>query len=195
MEAYPLQWPLGYKRTEQRTWSQFKQSMESAQNFLRDEIRRMGAADLVVSTNLPIRKDGMLYTDSMKRKIDDPGAAIYFNYKGKPISMCCDKYLSVGENIYALGKGIEALRGLERWGISDFLDRAFTGFMELPENAGPSTQEKWYEVLEVDPKASLFEIKVAYKLKTKQSHPDSGGSTEEFLRVKAAYDQGIKSFS
>lgn len=111
MEAYPLQWSLGYKRTNSRINSKFKQGMDASQRFLRDEINRLGARNLIVSSNIPVRKDGGLYSDYMSRKMDDPGVAIYFKYKGKDISMCCDQYRSVWENIYALGKGIEALRG------------------------------------------------------------------------------------
>lgn len=73
MEAFPLQWPMGYKRTNQRTDSQFKITMERAQQFLRDEIRRMKASSLIVSTNIPIRKDGMMYVDYMNKRINDPG--------------------------------------------------------------------------------------------------------------------------
>lgn len=187
---YPLAWPVGYARTTKRIRSPFKQTMDHAQRFLRDEITRLKGTDLIVSTNLPIRLDGGIYSMYMDRKIDDPGVAIYFNYKGKAISMCCDQYLTVWENIYALGKGIEALRGMERWGVSDFLDRAFTGFTALPEH---QPARPWWKVLGLDG-ITVDEQKVldAYRRLSKIHHPDvAGGNTEQFHQITDARDRGI----
>ena len=188
IETFPLYWPLGYKRTENRTYSRFKITMDKAQRTLRDELSRMRATDLVISTNIPTRKDGGLYADWMNKKIDDPGVAIYFKYKGKDVSMCCDQYNKVWENVYALAKGIEALRGMERWGVSDFLDRAFTGFTALPEN---TATVEWWEVLDLWPTAKEDEIKTAFRKKAMEVHPDKGGTSEDFNRVQNAYTQAI----
>ena len=188
IESFPLYWPVGYKRKSNRIWSRFKITMDKAQRFLRDELSRMGAVDLIISTNIPVRKDGMLYADWMNKKIDDPGVAIYFKYKGKDVSMCCDQYNKIWENIYALGKGIEALRGMERWGVSDFLDRAFTGFAALP----PVKEEQtWCEVLEVQPWADAAQIKEAFRSKAMLHHPDRGGDSDMFDKIKKAHDQGL----
>jgi len=194
IEAFPLYWPVGYKRTNSRTWSRFKVTMDKAQRFLRDELSRMGATGLIISTNIPVRKDGMLYADWMNKKIDDPGVAIYFKYKGKDVSMCCDQYNKIWENIYALGKGIEALRGMERWGVSDFLDRAFTGFTALPESK-VTNEKTWCEILEVQPWANADQIKEAYRKKAMEVHPDKGGTSEMFNRVQTAYQQGMSNLA
>lgn len=187
-EAFPLYWPAGYKRTTVRIGSRFKVTMDSAQRFLHLEINRLGGRELIVSTNIPVRKDGMLYADWMSKKIDDPGVAIYFKYKGKDISMCCDQYERIWENVYALGKGIEALRGMDRWGVSDFLERAFTGFTAIPE-----TIETFncFDILEITSKADRNEIKQAYHKKAMILHPDKGGDPAEFNKLKVAYDQAI----
>jgi hypothetical protein len=195
IEAYPLSWPLGYKRTqpEQRWNSKFKQTAENAQISLRNEIIRMGGKNLIVSSNVPQRKDGYIYADMATTKIDDPGVAIYFKYDGKDIVMCCDNYPRVWENIYALAKAVEALRGLERWGVSEFLQRAFTGFKALP--TAIELSHAWYNILGVDKNASAEEIKAAYRTKSKVHHPDSpGGSAASFQLIKTAYEQGMAKF-
>ncbi|WP_430900511.1 MULTISPECIES: J domain-containing protein [unclassified Paraflavitalea] len=189
MEAFPLHWPIGYKRTNSRIHSRFKVTMDKAQRFLRSEVSKLGGSNLIVSTNIPLRKDGMLYSDWMSRKIDDPGVAIYFKYKGKDIAMCCDQYNKIWENIYALGKGIEALRGMERWGVSDFLDRAFTGFTGIPEKV--EVKKEWYEVLGVSQSANAEQIRKSYREKAMVTHPDKGGSPEAFQLVKEAFDFAI----
>lgn len=188
IEAFPLHWPIGYKRTKSKKYSPFKQTMDAAQFFLKIELKRLGASDVIVSTNIPVRKDGMMYTDYMNRNIDDPGVALYFKYNGKDVSMCCDQYNRVWENIYALGKGIEALRGMERWGVSEFLDRAFTGFKALPEQ---SNAQQWYSVLGVPPNASPDEIKDAYRKLAQIHHPDAGGSGDMFAKLNKAYQDAL----
>lgn len=75
-EAYPLCWPAGYKRTSPRIQSRFKTTMDAAQRFLRAEVIRLGGSDLIISTNIPVRNDGGLYADWMRKKIDDTGVAI-----------------------------------------------------------------------------------------------------------------------
>lgn len=76
MEKFPLHWPAGYKRTLQRSKSQFKQTMEKSQQFLHKELERLKASDIIVSSNIPVRNDGMFYADWMRKKIDDPGVAV-----------------------------------------------------------------------------------------------------------------------
>jgi len=45
----------------------------------------------------------------------------------------------------------------------------------------------YYEVLEVDSKATKEEIRKSYILKSKTAHPDVGGSAEEFSQINEAY--------
>ena len=196
-EAYPLQWPEGYKRTQSyiRVNSPFKQSMDAAQQYLRLEVKRLGGTNLVVSTNLPLRQDGQLYADYMRRKIDDPGVAIYFKRRGKYISLCCDNYKTVWENIYALGKGVEALRGLERWGISEFLDRAFTGFTALPDSKPIIAVDIWHVLgLNLKP-GTVDEVHSAYRSKAKLCHPDAGGTTQAFQQLQECYQKALKFYN
>jgi hypothetical protein len=194
IEAYPLTWPVGYQRTQSRIASPFKQTMEKAQQFLRREVDRMGAGKLIVSSNIPIRKDGMFYTDWMNRKIDDPGVAIYFHYQGKDISMCCDQYLRVWENVYALGKAIESIRGLERWGVSDFMARAFTGFTALPAPIVPEVNI-WHILGLPGKPETPREVTEAYRKQALELHPDRpGGEKTKFQALQEAYDAALKTF-
>jgi hypothetical protein len=196
IEAHPLDWPIGYKRTNRRSYSQFKQTMERAQQFLREEIKRLGATGLIISSNVPVRQDGGLYADWMKRKIEDPGVAIFFRYRDKEITMCCDQYERVWENVYSLGKTIEAIRAIERYGASEFMDRAFTGFTALPPINTPARRDIW-QVLGLTSRPADFEVvKSSYRQLVKQHHPDApGGSKESFQELQAAYEEAYKTFN
>lgn len=188
-EAYPLCWPAGYKRSASTIASRFKSTMENAQRFLRLEIQRLGGTELIISTNIPVRNDGLLYADYMRRQLDDSGVAIYFRYKKKDISMCADQYRTVWENVYALGKGVEALRGMERWGVSDFLDRVFTGFAALPPS---NTYRPWWAVLGVSKNADAETVKEAYRTLSKIHHPDKGGNVSTFDEITKAYKEALE---
>ena len=47
---------------------------------------------------------------------------------------------------------------------------------------------KYYEILGVDKKATMEEIKKAYRKKAIKMHPDKGGDQEEFQKLQQAYD-------
>jgi hypothetical protein len=198
IEAFPLQWPDGFNRTppNRREISKFKQSMDQAQIFLREEVGRMEGRNLIISTNIPVRKDGGLFTDWMNRKIDDPGVAIYFKRNEQQVAMCCDTYLRIWENVYALGKTIEAMRGISRWGSKELLDRAFTGFTALPAPAGAVVKRKWWEVLEVSLINSTWEeVKASYRALVLKYHPDRfAGDSVKFQEVAQAYEEAESYF-
>jgi hypothetical protein len=189
VEAYPLHWPVGYKRTNHRSSSRFNQTPDKAQALLRSELSRLGVSKIVVSSNVPVRNDGGLYSDMMGARIPDPGIAVYFKYKGNDVVMCCDTYERPWENIYALAKGIEAIRGMERWGVSEFIERAFTGFKALPEQSSAS---KWWNVLGVREDSPKDEITKAYRNLAKAHHPDAGGDKNMFASINEAYQQAMK---
>lgn len=47
---------------------------------------------------------------------------------------------------------------------------------------------RFYRVLEISINSNMKTIKNAYKRKVLESHPDKGGSEEEFRRIQEAYE-------
>jgi hypothetical protein len=193
-DAYPLKWPLGWKRTSHRIRSDFKNpTFGRARDSLLAELKRFKAFGIVLSTNIPLKRDGLPYANV--GRIEDPGVAIYFKLtKALPgmnktsersIVLACDQYVTVEENAWALVKGIEALRGLKRWGVSEMLERAFDGFAALP--APIALGGRWYEVLGVDPKAAPDTVKAKYRELCKDTHPDRGGDSSKMARINEAW--------
>ena len=189
-ESYPLAWPFGWKRTEhwRRNRSKFKTGFGAARNTLFAELARMGASKIILSTNIPLRNDG-LPRANVRPDGGDTGVAVYFERKKKPMVFACDKYDKSEDNIYAVAKTIDAMRGIERWGASDMMERAFSGFKALnAENEG----ESWWATLGVTATATKDEIECAFKAKLRVCHPDAGGSHEAMTKLNIARDQAQK---
>ena len=178
-QRYPLTWPAGWPRTP--TWkrghSPFKVTPDQAYRELMQELGRLGARDVIISSNLKLRQDGAPYATQPRN--DDEGIAVYFRRKGQDVVLACDKFAKREANMRAITKTIDAIRGIERWGSSDMMERAFTGFTALPAPGGTA---HWRDVLDPeDPEASYRRLRAQY-------HPDRGGSADEFNAVQHAWE-------
>lgn len=189
IDAYPLQWPAHWPRTERPQASQFKVSQEVAQQGIRRELSLLGARNVVMSTNVELRRDGLPY--SGRRPPEDKGVAVYFTRNGDDQCIPCDKWRSIAENMRAIEKTVEALRGLERWGAKEMVNAAFRGFKALPAQAivTPFTAKPWHEVLEVASTASAATVKAAYRSLLLRHHPDQGGDEAQFHNVQRAWGE------
>ena len=173
--SYPLQWPPGYPRARRRVQSRFGHcghgvSFGEARDGLLDELRLLGAGDVVLSTNVELRRDGLPYAN--QRPVEDPGVSVFFSFKGDRRVICCDRYNRAGDNARAIQLTINAIRGMGRWGCSNILDAMFSGFQALPEH-GSQAIAAWWDVLEVEPQATPEQFQAAYRAKAKDHAPRS----------------------
>lgn len=189
--AYPLQWPLEYPRTKRPIRAKFKSSFAASRDGIIKELKLLGAKDIILSTNIPLKNDGLPYASF--KVPEDKGVAVYFNLYNQPSVFACDRYDKIEDNMKAVMLTIEAMRGIDRWGVSELLKRAFTGFKALPES-GSNTKNNWWDILEINQYASLEEIKSAYRELSKKYHPDVNNiNPEYFIVIKDAYEKAIKS--
>jgi hypothetical protein len=205
MEAYPLHWPLGEPRTTSRVHGAFKLSFADARTELLNELRLLGARDVVISSNLPLRRDGLPLANALPTA-NDPGIAVYWIKDKVPLVMACDRYTSVAANLRAIGLTVEALRAIERYGSRQMRDRAFHGFAALPTNAGPialgpnsSSNTPWREVFSDSDGhfgqhvVTREEVQKRYRLLLKRRHPDQlGGSNSRMAELNVAYEAALR---
>jgi hypothetical protein len=198
MEAYPLQWPIGWKRTKNPKRSRFgtynsKPTIHSGTQKILDEIRKLTGSnkDVIISTNLKLRQDGLPY--SAQREPEDKGVAIYFTMANKEaMVIACDSFDKIGCNIYACALTIEAMRGIERWGCSELLQRAFMGFKALPEQ---TVKRSCWEILGIPYNSTEPQVTSAYREKAKTAHPDRGGTDAAFIELQNAYMEALSVYS
>lgn len=198
-KSYPLVWPSNWRRTrpDRRQRAKFRKetsrrsdsgtayttvaavSVAAAFERLSRELDRLGAGRIVVSTNLTLRIDGA--PRSGQPEPHDPGVACYFRMGDKPVVLAADKWDRVADNIVAIAKHIEAMRGQDRWGVGS-LDQAFGGYLQLSAPGRP-----WWEALELRGQAvDLEDAERAYRRLAKVHSDDHDRMVELNGAIAAA---------
>jgi hypothetical protein len=191
-QAYPLEWPKGWPHTpseKRRHNPHFQTTFDKARRDLLHELELLGASGVVISSWLPLNRDGSPRDDQARRGIEDPGVAVYFSIKGKQMVMARDAFLTVHDNLRSIGLAIASLRALERHGGGALLERAFHGFAALPP---PERNKPWWEVLGIPRESEEFMIEAAYRHRAKTAHPDHGGSADEMAELSRARDEALE---
>lgn len=185
--AFPLSWPDGWLRAKQRRQSAYKVTTEVALSELHSELRLMGAKHVVVSSNVPLRRDGTMYRgDHAETAIADPGVAVYWDARdGRALVAAFDAWRTVRENVRAIGLTVAGLRAIERAGAIQLLERAYSGFARLPETAGGA--RSWWDVLGVARDATPAFIRSVYHRLAAEHHPDKGGNAAVMAEINDAY--------
>lgn len=197
-----LNWPRHKPRTKSHErkraafsqaggqWSKTNVSMQTALDRLFtqiDGLDRKFQTDYTLTLETPFGRAG--YPLSNRRTPEDCGVAVYFTLFNRPVVLACDKWDRVEDNIVAIAKHIEALRGQERWGVAT-TEEAFAGHMALPP---PMTGgEPWYLVMNLSPDATVMEIKDRYRKMAKQHHSDAGGDNDRMSALNVARDQALR---
>lgn len=190
---YPLQWPQGWKRTEPafRRAALFKVGLAQTRDGIVRELDLLGSANGMITSDLPIRADGMPYANG---RSSDPGIAVWFVLDGKERVFACDRWIGHAANMRAIEMSLAAIRGLDRWGASDLVTRVFSGFAALPQGGdSTSTSRPWREVLGIAIGETVFpahhqltRAKEAHRALIREHHPDRGGEHAVAAELNAA---------
>ena len=197
---YPLQWPAGWPRTPVVSDGKFSRygkrlSVYDGVQRVLQELERLGVNDndVVVSTNVQTRLDGLPRSDQAKPH--DPGVCVYWQKgKGPMRCMAIDNYREVADNLAAIAATLEAMRAIKRHGGGTILDRAFTGFTALPAPIVAGMAKPWRTVLQFPEQAHVTESMVTarYRQLASDNHPDRGGDPAKMAEINAARDEALK---
>jgi hypothetical protein len=139
--------PLGDRTpfTGDTVWSRFTVTWNQTLNLLDRELEMLGAEDVVLEVDVEpsaIRLDGGLRAD---RRVNSPGVRLRFDSDHGSLSYATDRfvrpYYSKGmdaswrHNVYAIAKGLEALRLVDRYGIAGHGEQ-YRGYLALETGIG-----------------------------------------------------------
>lgn len=194
IEAYPLYWPEGRprKRSFERENARFDMSFARARDEVVRQVTMLAGRypdpKLIISTNLALRRDGLPLAS--QRPPEDTGVAVYFDYKKKQVCFACDRWRKIEDNMQAIAKTIDALRGVARWGTGDMMEAAFKGFTALP-SPGADTARGWRTVMGYaeGERPLLSDVEYRYRKLASAQHADRGGDHDAMVALNAARDQ------
>lgn len=172
--------------------SQFDSSWTSTLQLLAREIVHLDGRNIVLEVDVPergIRNDGMIRADARPAT---PGVRVAFESKHGPLTYATDRFAHWQDNVRALALGLEALRKVDRYGISK-RGQQYTGWKALPSSgvAEPATP-----VMDVDLAWSTIgsyqdlpirhfrathtpdELRRAYRRARAANHPDRHGGDQ-----------------
>lgn len=193
MKAYPLHWPEGWHRSPSTKSGRFKNGAKNTQlsvadacDRVLDELGKMGVFldDVIISTN--IQPTLSRRPRSSTKEPEDCGVAVYWkDLNGDQRCMAINRYDRIADNLAAVAATLDAMRAIERHGGAEILNRAFKGFVALPEPVQPA----WYLVFGVADTSITKEVEQAYRRKRSEAHPDNGGNEQWFNVVENAWQE------
>lgn len=162
----------------------FKASWQNTLNLMERELGHLSARNIVIGVGLSpahIRNDGWPRSDAPRPL--HPGVELSFEaYVGgawKRLVYATDVYPSYQHNLRAIALALEALRAVDRHGVTG-KGQQYAGFAALPPG-GPSAERGAQKIRESGSlKKALF-----------ATHPDHGGNELDFADVQAAKEAGL----
>lgn len=169
-------WPYP---AQPRIPSRFRTTWGDSLDKLEAEIARVGGKDVLIGVVLApdqVRLDG---TPKPGFRVLHPGAEVSFtDDAGRRLTFHTDRYPVLHDNIQAIASGLEALRAVERHGITS-TGQQYAGFAML--GAG-----------DVDRGRALVEAAGGVTAALKKHHPDRGGNASDFAAVDAFRKAGVR---
>ncbi len=158
-------WP--HAITPERRYSLFDTPFPRTLALLEREVEWLGGRDIILGlglTEADIRNDGR---PRAAARATHPGVEISFDTRaiGRQ-SYATDQYTDWQDNVRAVALSLEALRAVERWGVSK--GRQYAGFAQL--TAGPGKEERGRQLI-----ARHGSITAALRA----THPDTGGDSAD----------------
>jgi hypothetical protein len=175
-------WPRDFTRGRRR--SPFKAAFHSTFRLLERELAHAGAKSAVVQLALDQSQfrisDGKPYANATP---SHPGVIVSFN-KGKlPLAFPCDRYLTWVENLRAIALALDALRRVDRYGVTQHAEQ-YRGWNALPpaalvtpvkmtvEQAARFVTRMSDSAGDNEPIKSLDTFKARYRSAALKLHPD-----------------------
>lgn len=174
------------RRSSDRFRSHFKAPWPRTLELLERELANLGATGVVLQAGFEpgqIRNDGWPYGRATPAH---PAVILSFrDSENRPLSFPCDRFATYQENIRAIALSLEALRAVDRFGVTKRSEQ-YTGFKQI-EAPRAWTVEDAAQFLDVKSGARADVLiadaegyRMAYRAAARVLHPDAGGNPHEW---------------
>ena len=187
-------WQGEFTKSRKSAWS-FRAPWSDTLAMLDRELTQLGAKELVIEADFresDIRLDGMPRSNA--RVPQFPGIRIAFESKHGPLVYQTDAYSGWRENVRAIALGLQALRAVDRYGITSRAEQ-YTGFkaigsgsFELREFSSSEEAITWLRTKSGIAGAEGASLKTLSRMVARLCHPDHGGSRADWDRYSQAYE-------
>ncbi|MDS0280048.1 J domain-containing protein [Halomicroarcula sp. S1AR25-4] len=182
-----IDWPAGFERTDpnRRTKNRnFEATLAQTTKDLATEMDRLDPEEWRASIGNSHTKTNTLPRHNANP--DDPGFVLRWTKDGQQFAVACDRYSRLRDNAREVYLWVHEtrMRGNRAvvTGESEFAAARLPSGDGETVVAGPPP----HEVLDVAPDAPDGVVNAAYREKTKEMHPDHGGSDAAFKRLQNA---------
>jgi hypothetical protein len=159
--------------------SPFRAPWSQTAELLDRELRMLGASRTVLMIAVDeqdIRLDGLLRANA---RPTHPGVIIAFESRYGALKYASDVFTDWRDNVRAIALGLEALRKVDRYGITKRGEQ-YTGWRALPPAGdGVMTHDDAVRVIDRHGGGSIPRA-------LRATHPDTGGNASDFAEVQAA---------
>lgn len=191
-------WPGERRPVHRQIDAPFKATWIKTLDKLKRELVHLNVKDAVIEVDAEpgsFRRDGSLYADA---RMVTAGVVLSFTHpKHGPLRLPSDKYKHFDDNVRAIALGLEALRAVDRYGITPKAEQ-YTGWRALPSSTADNdgivdvhtaaeflsrfTEYKPIDLLQWPDRAIG-----AWRKARSVTHPDvDGGSAQAFAKVERA---------
>lgn len=166
-------WPVEFKA--ERRHAPFRAPWSSTMELLHRELRMVGGQRVVLE--LAITEGDIRTTDGLPRasaRPAHPGIILSFESSYGPLRYMTDEFATWQENLRAVALSLEALRKVDRYGVSKRGEQ-YRGWRSLPPGEGDPSRGR-----------DLIREHGSVRDALKATHPDKGGDPNDFRAVEAA---------
>jgi hypothetical protein len=146
-----MRWPEGLRlrpieawpgeMTQKRKPSPFTANLSDSVYLLSRELKHLKVKDAVIQiavTEGQLRLDGMLRADA---RPDHPGVILSFTSEQGALSFPADRFTTWQDNLRAIALGLEALRKVDRYGITSN-SQQYTGWLAIESGGSKTSAEE-----------------------------------------------------
>lgn len=164
-------------------------SQSKTLQLVQRELEHLGATEVLIEVALredQIRLDGWPKGNASP---SHPGVILSFESRHGWLSYPCDTFTKWTDNLYAIGLALEALRKIDRYGVSGS-GQQYTGWKKIGAISTPTAERVLLEESGLAGTWTVEHVRLnareAYLLARKRAHPDAGGSDDRFHAVQQA---------